>query len=129
MHPYVLGYIDDHIFRGNTRLECLYVHVMYIFVCNYLRVKLKAIKTVLVAQQMITLRFQIDLTPQQRTIDIEKYEQTNLQKFLDSETHTTHQGQQLAGQMEYVAPLKWPLKCYIRALHIAIPHTLNPHTT
>ena len=132
LHPYVLDYIDDHIFRGTTRLECLYVHIMYILVCNYLRVKLKAPKTVLVAQRMIALGFDIDLHPMQRTIDIEQYKQqkydNNLQAFLDTENHTTQQGQQLAGQLEYVAPLKWPLKCYIRALHNAIPNTLNPHT-
>ena len=132
LHPYVLNYIDDHIFRGKTRLECLYVHIIYIIVCNYLRVKLKALKTVLVAQQMIALGFDINLNQGQRTIDIEPYKQQkydhNLQQFLDTENHTTQQGQKLAGQLEYVAPIKWPLKCYIRALHNAIPHTLNPQT-
>ena len=53
LHPYILNYIDDHIFRGKTQLECLYVHVMYILVCDYLRVKLKTIKTILVAQQLV----------------------------------------------------------------------------
>ena len=75
--------------------------------------------------------FDFDLRPQIRTIDIESYKQDKydkqLQKFLDSDNHTTQQGQSLAGQLEYVAPLKWPLKCYIRALHNAIPQTLDPN--
>ena len=75
--------------------------------------------------------FEFDLRPQQRTVDIETYKQhkydKHLQQFLDSANHTTHQGQTLAGQLEYVAPLKWPLKCYIRALHNAIPPTQDPN--
>ena len=47
--------------------------------------------------------------------------------FFESDKHTTHEGQQLTGQLEYVAPLKWPLKCYIRALHNVIPKSQNPN--
>ena len=47
--------------------------------------------------------------------------------FLDSDSHTTHQGQSLAGQLEYVASLKWQLKCYIRAVHNAIQPIQNPN--
>ena len=131
LQPYVLNYIDDHIFRGQTQIECLYVHVTYIFICDYLRVKLKQSKTVLAAQEIVALGFDIDLTPNKRTIDIETYKQTkytnNIKKFLESDTHTTEQGQTLAGQLEHVAPLKWPLKCYIRALHNVIPRNQIPH--
>ena len=131
LHPYILNYIDDHILRGKTQLECLFVHVMYILVCDYLRVKLKQAKTILAAQKLIALGFDFDLTPKVRTIDIETYKQNKydkqLQNFLDSDNHTTQQGQSLAGQLEYVAPLKWPFKCYIRALHNAIPNTINPN--
>ena len=132
LHPYVLNYVDDHIFRGQTQLECLYVHVTYIAVCEYLSVKLKQQKTKLAQQQIVALGIEFDLTPNKRTADVEQYKQakyeTNIQKFLDSDHHTTQQGQNLAGQLEYIAPLKWPLKCYIRALHNAIPHTTDPNT-
>ena len=69
---------------------------MYILVCDYLRVKLKTIKTILVAQQLVALGFDFDLRQQIRTIDIESYKQNKydkqLQSFLDSDTHTTQQG-------------------------------------
>ena len=130
LHPYVFNYIDDHVFRGHTQIECLYVHVIYILICDYLGVKLKEEKTKLAVQQIVALGVQFDLRTHQRTVDVEQYKQQkyikNVQQFLQPTKHTTQQGQQLAGQLEYVAPLKWPLKCYIRALHNAIPKVQNP---
>ena len=93
LHPYVLNYVDDHIFRGQTQLECLYVHIIYIAICEYLGVKLKQQKTKLAQQKIVALGIYFDLTPKARTADIEPYKQAkydaNIQKFWTPST-TTH---------------------------------------
>ena len=133
LQPCILNYIDDHMVRGRSRWECAAVHYTYIKICEFLGVKLKQTKTIIAEKIIIALGFQFDLNDNARTIEVEPYKQQkyqqNLQQFQKQQIHTTKQGQSIAGQMEHVAPIKWPLKCYIRALRNVIPKTNNPQQT
>ena len=127
--PCIFNYIDDHIFRADSIIKCLYVHVIYIFVCIKYSIYLNINETKLYAMKLVGLGILFDLirqtaaVTQKRKQDIHDY----LHNLRTRTISTAQFGQKCAGKCEDVAFLLYPLRVYLRHLRNAIPSYQNPN--
>ena len=122
----IYSYVDDHLFRGKTVIQCLFVHIIYIRICQEAGIELKHTKTVLVEQKIIGLGFFFDLTdPNNRVIEvpdkkIKKYI-ISFKELIEYHVATAKMAQSVVGKMEHVQIVLWPLRCYLRHIYNQIP--------
>ena len=123
LQPCIFNYIDDHILRAHTQIQALYVHIIYILVCQLVGIQLNQKKTVLAAQDLEGLGIQLNVKTYQVSItstrvkDITKH----LIELHKSNYATAKFGQKVAGKCEDIAFLLYPLRVYLRYLRDAIP--------
>ena len=129
----IYSYVDDHIFRGKTLIQCLYVHIIYIRICQEAGIELKHTKTVLVDKALIGLGFLFDLNDNKRTIEvpdrkINKY-LIDFEEFISEQYATAKQAQSVVGKMEHIQIVLWPLRCYLRHIYNQIPQYKDENQT
>ena len=119
----IFSYVDDHIFAAATQLQVLYIHIIYIKICQKAGIKLKHSKTVLAEQVIIGLGFEFDLI--NRTISVPQTKVTkylkNFKQILQQTRATAKQLQSTTGKMQHVQLVLWPLRVYCRHIYNAIP--------
>ena len=134
-YPWILNYIDDHAIRGDTRLQCAYAHLLYIDTCTRAGMELKPCKTILVAQELTLLGVDIKLNEAPKRVAIEPHKLAKIRGLLNhlidarGETINAADLRTLNGNLQYIAPLAWPLKCYMRELINALPPHYHPGQT
>ena len=131
LQPCIFNYIDDHIFRANSIPKCLYVHVIYIFVCIKYSIQLNLTKTKLYAMKLIGLGILFDMIHRRVALTPNRKEdlKSHLQKLAVSQTVTAKYAQQCAGKCEDVAFMLYPLRVYLRHLRNAIPFYKDENQT
>ena len=131
LQPCIFNYIDDHIFRATSITKCLYVHVIYIFVCIKYYIQLNVDKTTLFAMKLIGLGILFDMI--RHTVAPTEKRKQDLQQHLQilawSPTVTAKYAQQCAGKCEDLAFMLYPLRVYLRHLRNAIPAHTNENQT
>ena len=123
LQPCILDYVDDHIFATQTPIQCIFVHLVHLLITQTLGMPVKKSKTVLVAQIMQALGFTIDMI--HRWVEVTQKKITNYSYALidvyHSKTKTAKEMQAVAGKLQSVAFIKYPLRCYLRDIYKTIP--------
>ena len=132
LQPCIFNYIDDHIFRGDSKLKCLYVHVIYILVCTKYRVQLNLNKTIICTrkddEKLVGLGLEFDI--KNKTVSITPSRNVHITKHLTTMETAVQVGaryaQKVVGKCEDIAFLVYPLRVYLRHFRNAIPAYTNP---
>ena len=129
LQPCILDYIDDHIIATKTQTQCYYVHVIYLLVAGSLGMPVKFDKTVLASQVMIALGFILDMVVrwvQPTQEKIKKYSYALIDTY-HSATKSGKELQSVAGKLQHIAFLKYPMRCYMNNFYRAIPPYNSPY--
>ena len=127
LQPCIFSYIDDHIFRGDTRLQCLFVHVVYIFVCTKYNVQLNLNKTILCTTQqndeLVGLGLEFDVA--EKTVSVTSARRNHIHAHLDKiatlQQAQAKYAQKVVGKCEDIAFIVYPLRVYLRHFRNEIP--------
>ena len=131
LKPCWFNYIDDHIARAPNAIACLYIHVVYIFVCTKYGIQLNLKKTILVATKLVGLGIMLDVQLYEASVTTKR--QIHITKHLlqlqSKRRATAKYGQSVAGKCEDVAFMLYPLRVYLRYLRREIPDYEDPDQT
>ena len=131
MKPCYFNYIDDTIVRGNSHIETVYAHLIYIWVCTRLLIQLNLKKTVLITTILIGLGILLDVNVFEAGVTEKRCEHMDQQltHLASLERAGAKYCQSVAGKCEDIAFILYPLRVYLRYLRDSIPVYTDPDQT
>ena len=127
LHGLILCYIDDFMFFGKGKKQCLFLMKVFQGVCDMLGVIVKHEKTVWPCNQAKVLGKDFYcpiLWVKNNEEKLNKYKH-KLLELLKVSLITQTDMRSIEGCLTNVAPFAWPLKCLLRRFRDVIPYTDN----
>ena len=124
-----MGYVDDHIFRGRSRMECVFYTVHFIGILTNLKVIVNADKTIFGEPQIIVLGNDFNLRECIKDVRISWERAQSYMKELwlvyQSEFQPRYEMDSILGKMFSTQHITWPLKCLTRPIIDILPKNYN----
>ena len=125
---FIIHYIDDIMFGGRDYKMCKLILDTFLQVCKTANVEIKQSKTQGPTPQLVMIGFDYFCNQQSIGIDTKrKNKLLNKLNVLIISKNTTYKWlESLIGELEFCAPLLFPLKACIRRFRNALPKVRNP---
>lgn len=125
-----IGYVDDNIFRGRSRLQCVFFVLHFIIVCTNLNIRINPKKTIFGDAIMVALGNELNMLPYNKTAKITderaKSYMIELIYIYHSQLKPRHELDSILGKLFSTSPIMWPLKAFTRPFIEMLPK--NTHT-
>ena len=125
-----MGYVDDNMFRGRSRLECIYQVVNFIDVCRKYNVRINVNKTIFAEQIMLMLGNEFNQMPMYKHVKLDDNRlisySTELVRVYHSISKPRYEMDSILGKLFSTDHFAWPLKALTRPFIDLLPK--NTHT-
>ena len=125
-----IGYVDDNMFRGRSKLECILQVINFINVCTALNVRINVNKTIFAEQIMLMLGNEFNMKNKHKNARIDDDRAASLSIELINVYHAIyklrHEMDSVLGKMFSTDHVTWPLKALTRPFIDLLPK--NTHT-
>ena len=124
-----IGYVDDNMFRGRSKLECIYQVINFINVCTHLGVRINVNKTIFaeVIMMMLGNEFNMNINYKNARIDDDRaasYIREMIQLY-HSIIKPRFEMDSILGKIFSTSHITWPLKSLTRPFIDLLPKNTN----
>ena len=129
LRGFYFNYIDDFIFGGTSKENCMKVMIAFFEECKTLKFKVKNSKTVWPCIEADLLGFWYNCPNQDAALTRSRViNWIKVLRFLKFGTFIMYQDlESFIGKLEFGACVVYPMKCCIRRFRNALPKIRNPH--
>ena len=116
---YVIKYLDDFLFIGETEAECLHGLNSFMQLCHRLNLPLAEEKTVYPSRQVVFLGIHLNAQTQEASIPLDKAEKyaRSIDETLKEKSVSLSHIREISGKLEHVTAIIKGGRAFLRRLH------------